>query len=287
MQTKTSSRQLRLAGVVLLSAALPGLCTAQLVTPTFQVTPGSAVEGVNPGFVETWDNLGSAGNALDVTQTAASLQPQLITSATPSGASAVRFDGTDDTLSAGTVASSLFVGNDIATIFMVYRPVADNGSILQWTSGIDDDRVQIADASLIAYAHGSFGGGDIITASHPQNWFNNWHLLTITRNGSAGTIRADGAETADTFPLTGITPGNTGPFEISRPGFVFNGDIAEIRIYNTAPGAGDIAAIEGQLTQDYLTPIPEPSEYAMMFGVLCVVGAFARRQWLRKQANLA
>jgi hypothetical protein len=274
---------MRIAGVALL-AALPTMCMAQLTTPTFQVTPDSVVEG-DPGLVATWDNLGSAGNTLDVSQATESLQPQLITSATPSGESAVRFDGVDDTLSAGSVLSSAFVANNVATIFMVYRPAADNGSILQWTSTIDDDRVQVAEAGLLAYAHGTFGGGDIITAGRPANWFNEWHVLTLTRNGASGTIRADGAQTSDTFDNTGITPGNTGTFEISRPGFLFNGDIAEIRIYNTAPAAGEIAAIESQLTQDYLTPIPEPSEYAMMFGALCVVGAFAKRQWLRKQAN--
>jgi len=281
MQTKTSSRHLRLAGVALLSVALPSLCTAQL---TYQLTPA----GYTPG---NWAN--DAGGAVGaVTQASVGAQPQLVAGATPSGSSAVRFDG-GDILSAANVLSSSLVGNTSGTLFFVMKPsIQAVSSPFQWDTGAGQ-RLQFAEnAGNLFYVHGTFSNPtfDFINTANPAGWSDQWHVVTLVRDGTAGSIRVDGVALPDqNFNVSGLT-GASGTLNIGAgPGTQdpFIGDIAEVRVYQAALSSIDIGTIEGQLTQDYLTPIPEPSEYAMMFGVLCVAGAFARRQMLRKQANSA
>ena len=56
----------------------------------------------------------------------------------------------------------------------------------------------------------------------------------------------------------------------------WGGNIAEILAYNS--GSIDVAGVENYLGTKYgLTPVPEPSEYAMIFGVICVLGALVVR----------
>jgi len=278
MQTKTSSRHLKIAGAALLAAALPSLCTAQL---TYQLTP----DGFTAGATATWAN--DVGGAIGaVSQSVAGAQPQLVAGVTPSGEDAVRFDG-GDLLTLANVSSSDLIGTTSGTLFFVLKPTDQTiSSVFQWGTS---PRVQFAEnGTTVYYAHGPFPQ-EFVSANKPGDWGTDWHVVTLVRNGNTGIIRIDGQESSLLFPAgTGVS--GTGSLNIGAApdGTVgFSGDIAEVQVWSSALDSTQIGNIEAQLTSTYLTPIPEPSEYAMMFGALCVAGAFARRQWLRKQANAA
>jgi hypothetical protein len=290
MQTNNSSRHLRLACLAVLSTSLTSLCTAQLTTPTFQINadPANVVE--TGGSIQTLENVGSSGATLNVSQNSAASQPQLITSATPSGASAVRFDGVNDGLSALNVASSSLASSTAGTLFFVLKPNSQFlASIFQWQG--TGERLQVAENSpSLVYVHGPFANPnfDFATAPIPAGWNDQWHLLTLVRNGNIGQIRADGVDLTTTVSFTGGLSGGVGDLHIGfGPGLAdpFGGDIAEIRVYNSAPSGGDLATVEGELTATYLTAVPEPSEYAMIFGAVCVLGAVARRFVRRTENN--
>jgi hypothetical protein len=110
----------------------------------------------------------------------------------------------------------------------------------------------------------------------------------MVRNGTAAEFRLDGTPIAlagNAFP-TGPSWDTTGTGTLTVGGAPFDaapstpdlwtGDLAEIQIYNAVPG--DINAVELALGAEYgLTVVPEPSEYAMIFGLACVAGAVALR----------
>ena len=62
-----------------------------------------------------------------------------------------------------------------------------------------------------------------------------------------------------------------------------NGNIAEILVYKTVLNDTQIKSVETQLGSKYdLAVVPEPSQYATVFGLICVAGAAAMR--LRRRA---
>jgi hypothetical protein len=136
------------------------------------------------------------------------------------------------------------------------------------------------------------GGGDysISAAGSAGVHDGQWHVLSLLRNGTTGAIRLDGnvlAESGSAFGSSQVS--GTGTFHIGGSGDNtdnFQGAIAEVLVYNTPTGVGNFENVEGYLEQkNGLTAVPEPSQYAMVFGVACIVGAIVIRR--RNQLNPA
>ncbi len=184
------------------------------------------------------------------------------------------------------------LGETQGAVFMVLRGFANDRSALTWMDesvAAYQRLVQVSrTASDIYYVQGNLTGGstDFINADEGNVADGSWHVLTLVRNGNGGTIRLDGTplpslagDFAGPLPQTATGKLTVGGAPFNAPGDVpdrWTGDIAEIQIFSAVPG--DINAIEQALGAEYgLTVVPEPSEYAMIFGLACVAGAVALR----------
>lgn len=276
MQTKAS-----LLKITATCVALFGLATANAQL----IFEAGTLSGVAGSDVTSWAS-SPAGTTLQPTGTAPKLQFQGTTKY-------VDFNDTD--LAAASVSDSI-IGTSQSAVFMVFRNPTGVDSLgataLIWINGTDTSHIlNLAEttgfgpSSTIAYVHGDVSA-DILSVPTPGAWNDgNWHVLTALRNGASGQIRIDGTPVT---PATGAfannwTTGGTGTLFVGGSpwgaGDDFIGDIAEIQIHSSVPG--DINAVELGLDAKYselgLTVVPEPSEYAMIFGLACVAGALALR----------
>jgi hypothetical protein len=194
--------------------------------------------------------------------------------------------------SSSPVAFSSLVGDTQGAIFIVYRQngVASGmaGSTpVGWGGG--SDRLFAQTDYSGTGLHFQFGnpvaGGDLNIANNSSVIDNQWHILSLVRNGTAGTVHLDGAvlgESGSAFLNSSAVSGSSSLL-IGGSGDNtdnFTGAIAEVLTYNL--GSVDSAAVENYLGEKYgLAPVPEPSQYAMLFGLACIAGALVVRY--RKQ----
>lgn len=286
MQTR---KKLKVACLILLGCGAATVCNAQL---TLHLVADAASTGNAPGSmgqpVATWVDSASGINV----SAAGTAQPTF-NSAGPGGQGYVSFDGTDDLLTA-TVASGAYLSGNQSATMVVLNP--DNNlaeTILSWRSGAGFDNMwQLSRLSdEIHYVQGDFGQNDQVFATLPTaDWSGNWQLLTAIRNtDGSGEIRLNGVSLATSGAFTGPIDNVNGTLMVGGSNFDgvndrWAGDIAEIRVYNSVPG--NINEIELELGGTYgLSVVPEPSEYAMIFGLACVGGALALRY--RRQTSMA
>lgn len=205
----------------------------------------------------------------------------------------------NDTDLKATGVSSGIVGADQSAIFMVFKNTSPGGTVLLWTDGTRN--VNLAENTDFATAPNSLlyvqglatdypTANTVSSTPTPAQWTDGqWHVLSVVRNGGSAEMRIDGTplSTTENFgptplwntTLTGDLYVGGSSWKGSPPADNWDGDIAEIQIYSTVPG--DINAVELALGAKYselgLTVVPEPSEYAMIFGLACVAGALALR----------
>lgn len=279
MQTKASILKLTATCVALLglaSATANAQLTLHLVANP--ATTGAAALG-DP--VATWT--GSGATTISVSQGTADQQPTF----NPTGVNGlgfVSFDGANDNLRATGVDASFLPASGNATV-MVLRPgdLASESAASWGTALANMWQLSLINPD-IHYVQGDISGVDQqVFGAAPGNWVDSWHVVTGIRNADgSGELRVDGATiaTAGAGTFAGPNPSGTGTLVIGGSDFDgandrWAGDIAEIRVYSTVP---NIATEEGALFTAYnITPVPEPSEYAMIFGLACVAGAVALR----------
>lgn len=290
MRIQTSC--LRALSLALLTTAVVPICNAQI---TLGDLPNSANvtlwlkadTGVSTDIngVTQWQDGSNSGFHLSAS---GGPQPQLIangqTVGLPVNLPVVQFDGVQDVLSRTGVDGTSLVSANSGAFFVVLKANSqDVKSILGW---VDDNApgngynnlVQVAENGSLIYLHGD-AGQDLISAPKPGDWATAWHVLSVTRTGSSGDIRVDGQSLSPSgsFNGSGIFSAN-GTLAVGslNAGENWGGNIAEILAYNS--GSIDVAGVENYLGTKYgLTPVPEPSEYAMIFGVICVLGALVVR----------
>ncbi len=233
----------------LVSNALPTLTGL-----TFWLQAGAGVT-LNGTQVSEW--VDQSGSGLVVTQTEPSQQPAFIEQGgcnTP----AIGFDGGDFLFKGDVPGTSLF-SNSNSTSFLVLKQTSNphNNTYLGWLDVYREgyNRFLIQEASSDNTLHFQLGdpnwpnGGDL-SGQEPGNWENVWKVLTVTRNGNDGMIRVNGMN----LPLLTqfSTPGDntgTGNFWIGSDiwGNNFEGEIAEIIVYNTSLSESEIISTEEQL----------------------------------------
>jgi hypothetical protein len=180
-----------------------------------------------------------------------------------------------------------FLSGSQSTTMIVLRSDEQTATILSWINepGVFNSLFQASQiGARIHYVQGDVAADTINVAGPGQAvWdLNEFHVLTLTRDGASGQIRFDGTPLggqAGSF-VNPIVTGEEGTLRIGGlagdPSDLWTGDIAEIRVYNNVPA--NLNEIEVQLGNDYgISVVPEPSEYAMIFGLACVAGAVALR----------
>jgi hypothetical protein len=286
MQTKTSLLKLAVTCVALIGLAT-ATANAQLV---FDADTGVGV--TTAPNVDSWTAVGG-GTILTPTGTS----PTVATEGVGPGAfNYISFTG--DPLANTSVPASIVGGSESAVV-MVLRNAAQDRSVVTWIQqglgGTEFNRLlQVSDSGpSIFYVQGDVDTTpalrELAFATTPPEWNDGaFHVLSMVRNGTAAEFRLDGTPIAlagNAFP-TGPSWDTTGTGTLTVGGAPFDaapstpdlwtGDLAEIQIYNAVPG--DINAVELALGTEYgLTVVPEPSEYAMIFGLACVAGAVALR----------
>jgi hypothetical protein len=293
-----------LAFGLVLSAALAPVCNAQwtwsgngantTAQPSLWLEPSGAADGITPngsGGVSAWQDGRSGFSSLSVSDNGtAANDPTLVTGAL-NGHNVVRFDGVNNILYNTSISSSIFGASD-STTFVVQTfngTSSDLSATVSWVApGANPDQV-IVNATYqdqLFYTHGK--GNDYIGANAPLGFAGSAHVLTFERNGGTGILDVDGVA-QDTTGSPGFSTSLTassgtlavgGVFQNSTKGQLFNGDVAEVIVFNTALSGSDVQTVEQYLGNKYnISVVPEPSQYATVFGLLCVGGAvFLKRR---------
>ena len=173
--------------------------------------------------VSQWND--KSGNARHVSQANASLQPSRST--TRNSLSTVAFvDANGDILSTASVT--------------ITQPMTIFG-VIRYTNVNTGAHTIISGSGLSIYTNldlwKMYGGAEINAGSDDANW----HYMTWVANGASSSIRKDG--------VTGVS-GNAGTGGFASPidiGADWDGDMAEMLIYNTALGTTDRDAVESYL----------------------------------------
>ncbi len=200
------------------------------------------------GVVSQWNDV--SGNGLSLAQIAGSAQPTLVTGLI-NGQPGIRFDGVSDYLETSYNAS---LNASAHTVLLVTRVTggasssrvalysADSAAGLGYT-------LQATSGNIWQYRTGSFGGFDTynggsavanqweIFAGYPLDFYQNGTYISSGSNWGQNTTK---------------------PFFLGRkenlPNF-FNGDIAEVIVYNTSLSATQRVLVENYLSSKYNLPI--------------------------------
>jgi hypothetical protein len=302
MQTTAISRYWKFAPLVLLAPTLLQLCHAQYLVgtdPTLWLDPSPTSLQVSSGTVSGWNNLGSAGSSLNLTAVGSPT-----TGAPLNSLNTVQLNGTSQFLKNDSVTGSSLFNVTGTTVFIVEKSDFSNPayqSSLSWVGPNDSSShtVLATQSTGGALLLNSGANGDTITAAAPGN-VSSYHVLTFQRgtggDPNAGLIRVDGnasvtgsfqtpavtvnANVTGTLTLGGLTIDQGSGLAQSQ---LLNGNIAEVLVYKTVLNDTQIKSVETQLGSKYdLAVVPEPSQYATVFALACVLGAVAMR--LRRRA---
>lgn len=298
-----NSRKFKLSCLIALTSAFALLAQAQLTQPpssglTFWIN-GDTVSH-SGATVTGWDNQVSNPTATSVSPTG--LTAPTWTDNALNSHDIVTFDGTSQTLSQANVNNFDLAGATDSSIFLVIRPQGTAGSdrvpFADWSFSGHDQRLFAwsdtsslsAPAQQIRFEHGDPSQGDTldkpISDVQSPAWYGNWHVVSMTRSGNNATIQVDsGTPTTSSTFVTPAQQFNDSTLYVGglSGGFYFQGDIAEILVYNTGD-ANNATDVQGYLENKYFSNVPEPSQYATVFGLACIGGALMLRR--RRQAAL-
>ena len=235
-----------LAGFVMLSYA---------ATPTAWFR-ADAISGVaNGGTISSWND--ASGNGYNATQSTSSRRPTYVTAAM-NGLPVARFNATNST--ALNFARPI---QDDFTIACVFQSRQGSGSgTLYWAgAGLVSGEVggTVNDLGSCLFTNGQIcvGTGNPDTAVLSANGYNNGrpHLFVFKRVATSGviTLYVDGMFTATTVgTMASLTPPSQLTLGAQQSGGgYYNGDIAEVQVFNTAVCDSDRANLESGLMAKY------------------------------------
>lgn len=209
--------------------------------------------------------------------------PTLMANATPNGASAVHFNGSNEFLAIdGTVG--LPQSNAGYTVMAFIQP-QDTGSgtyaIVAGAPGAMEYRLQSGNHQ--ALLREDVAGMGTSNTSVPTNSFSSIGVATDNAgnaifyfNGNADGNAAAGANTAFNSPINTIGASDSGSSLVIDPLEHFLGNIAELQIYSGVLTASQVQAIDQSFTSAYVTPVPEPAPLA--FFAVGAVGLLLKRR---------
>ncbi|MEM1084528.1 MAG: LamG-like jellyroll fold domain-containing protein [Verrucomicrobiota bacterium] len=254
-RTQNSLRQVQLplfaaatlSAFTLISPSLAAPVTAGLVLE-LESTDGVSETG---GLISSWSDGSGQGNDL-----VASGDPQLLTSGTPTGLPALRFDGTGDKLErlhSVNPLTSLPVGNGDRTMFLVANYPGGSSGYAGATYG--NGLTSQAFGLCIKHPTGEIvlqGYGPTDLVSSTAGIGGGWMVQTGTVGGGNGTLFKDGvqiSQAAKTYNtvLNKLVIGE----EIGGLGSVAI-DVAAVLIYNRELSEGERASVEAYLQTKYL-----------------------------------
>ena len=190
------------------------------------------------------------GTNINASQVSLTARPSLIAGQTPNGSSVVRFDGNDYLTLSQWISIANGYGAGRSTVFVFVRQAATAGQP-GFLSGVSWSPVYWVNGGYpIVGGQAAFTIGQANTALSTTD-FSNINVTVgagPTPDTLSAAFRLNGSDDG-----SGSCPGSCGFFyggTIRTVGW-WNGDIAEIRVYNSVLTAAEIAAVEAELDAAY------------------------------------
>ena len=216
--------------------------------------------------VSQWSDLSTEGN--HATQATSASQPLWVDNVL-NGKPVIRFDGSDDYLGSGQIIST--TAFTVIALTYANRFGTDNvgNGVFYQGTGSDDIGTHFCYGHVPALSmertiFGRVAGGTAVAAANDAVSTNTWHIIGMNVVGD-GTVNfsVDGVEHTASGAGTG-TPANNANigywYAVTDSARYFQGDIAEILVYNTALTAEERQSIEQYLTDKWLEEVPSESE---------------------------
>jgi hypothetical protein len=290
MKTNILNKRLQLTCLLLLTSAAGQLCNAQITT---DLTLWLKADSLSTGTLNSWSDASGAGGSGVALTASGSAAPTVAVETALGGKQAVEFNGANVMGTSGVTLSSLVnASSDVAlnqgAIFMVVRSDGLFGTLsgqtpIGWGNNprLFGQTIWSTPTPAMHFQYGDPGSGGDITAAPALA--DGWHIVSMLRNGTAGAIRVDGqvANEGGNVFFSSANPAATGDLAVgasSLGGDNLKGAIAEVLVYRGGEVLGNPQAVENYLGTKYgLAVVPEPSQYAILFGLACVGGALAFR----------
>ncbi len=217
---------------------------------------------LNGNKVEQW--LDRSGNNYNAAQIDVTRQP-VMASPTQIVKPALSFDGTDDLLNGVPISG---IGNNSLSLFIIAKPntitgnrtifsIGDANGLLVWNAGAI---LQFRNAGKILY------GPSVV----PQDY----NLISIKKNiGVSDTLYKNGSFVDAGTALDAASFIDTANYQLGRLASVFqnfNGEIAEVILYNTALNNAAQQQVENYLYNKYSPPVDLGSDITQVYS-LCPI----------------
>lgn len=258
---------------------MPFFNNSSVVTANYQLDPDSlpisrsglqlwarADNGItlSGNNVTKWADMSGSGN--DLTQSVTADQPTIVNSAI-SGLPAVKFDAASSQFLQLPAGFADFTSG--ASLFLVAKPVSvtSGARLLDLGNGAASDNLYLSEPTSTGVSFFTYNGAtsSSVTSSSAMT-LNQFQLLDVVYNGSSTasifTDGVQGAQGTSMSTLNYILRSSNFVGQGSAGGNFFDGQIAEIVLYNRALTASERAAVQGYLLSKYhiasaaVTPAP-------------------------------
>lgn len=169
---------------------------------------------------------------------------------------AAYFNGSSS-LTTASVNWNEFVAAEACTIYVVLRQrgASQFNNLIKWQDGSGDMVFVWATYDNTFYLdYPNSGGSGRISGAQPGGWDDAVHVLTLNRGANTADIRVDGVSAASGTPSDNLTSAGAIGWFIGAASNGFDGDIAEIRIFNVSHNSTEMDANEDDLKATYGTP---------------------------------
>ena len=207
---------------------------------------GITLDGKNG--VSRWADQSSRSNHLE--QIDADRRPTVLTN-TLNGLPTLQFR--DDWLTRGNVLGTNLFSSNSVSLFVVQRQLGSDTrtTTLAWRGG-SEQRLYLHATydDNLSFQVGNPSAGGNVTTLQPPGWDDAWHVISCHRNGTNGVIRVDGiAVTPPSVFTVEANANQSADFIVGSDHFgnTFNGDIAEILIFNEVLSVTDRQTVEETL----------------------------------------
>lgn len=213
---------------------------------------GYAGDDTTSGSLATW--VDKSGNGVNFTQSTAGSRPT-IQSNIVNGKRVIRFDGSDDIMS-----NTVYMGTTKSTIFAVAKGNASGGHNRILHAGSSTDGIMFFGSYLGNFAafYGNGSWNDTSANTRTISVTTDYRILSAVNDAGSTTTLAypyvngleQNAKTGTTTTYTGLLLGGYGG------GQYWDGDIAEVIVYNRALTDAERKKVENYLGEKYNLPSP-------------------------------